>query len=122
MAQSNRTIRFLAFGAFAASIGMLSACGGGGSGSGSAAVVPGGVAGRYLISDAYPLTATQPNHFNVACDGSAAVTSVPAVNPDGTSYLHYSVSSLSAGAHSCVVYAADASNHQSSPASLSFSL
>jgi hypothetical protein len=77
---------------------------------------------RFLVSDPYPLTVTQPDHFDVACDGKAAVTSPPGVNPDGTSFLHYDLSGLLSGAHSCNVSAADASNQQSSTASVSFTL
>jgi Fe-S cluster biogenesis protein NfuA len=77
---------------------------------------------RYLVSNPYPLTVAQPNHFVVSCDGGAPVTSVPAVNPDGTSYLDFNLSGLSAGAHTCSVAAADASNNQSAAVTVSFTL
>jgi uncharacterized repeat protein (TIGR02543 family) len=77
---------------------------------------------HYLISDAYPLADQQPNHFDVACDSGAWVTSPPAVNPDGTSYLHFDVSSLASGSHSCSVTAANASNQQTSAVTASFTL
>lgn len=79
-------------------------------------------AAKYLTSDAYPLGSQQPNHFDVSCDGLAVVTSAPAVNADGTSYLRYNVSGLAAGAHTCSVTAADATNNQSVAASISFTL
>jgi hypothetical protein len=102
-------------------VALMAGCGGGDpamapTGTATAAAV------RFLISDPYPLTAAQPDHFDVACDGHSTVASPPAVNPDGTSFLHYSLSGLMPGAHSCNVAAADASNQQSTAASVSFTL
>jgi hypothetical protein len=76
----------------------------------------------FLVSDPYPLTSQQPNGFLVACDGAAAVNSVPAVNPDGTSYLHFNLSGLVPGAHTCSITATDAANQQSTPVSVSFTI
>jgi hypothetical protein len=87
-----------------------------------AASAPPPTTARYLVSDPYPLTGPQPNHFDVSCDGGASVTSAPAVNPDGTSYLHFDLTGLASGAHTCSVTAADASNHQSAATIMSFTL
>jgi hypothetical protein len=103
---------------------LLAACGGG-SGSGStsgAATGSGGSTTAYLVSDPYPVSAQQPDHFDVSCDNTAVVRSAPAVNPNGTEFLHYSLAGLAAGAHSCTVTAADASGNQSSPVQVSFTL
>jgi uncharacterized repeat protein (TIGR02543 family) len=86
------------------------------------AASPPPVTAHYLESDPYPLTGDQPDHFMVACDGAAAVSSAPAVNTSGARYLYYSLSGLATGAHTCTVAAVDASGVQSAAVSLSFTL
>jgi len=102
-------------------VGLLAGCGGG-AGSPTSQTASAASAARFLVSDPYPIAAEQPNHFDVACDGSAAVTSAPAVNPDGTSFLHYDLSPMLPGSHNCSIAAADASNNQSAPTSVTFTL
>jgi hypothetical protein len=101
-------------------VGLLSGCGGGAGSSTSQTAAAS--AARFLVSDPYPITMEQPNHFDVACDGSAAATSAPAVNPDGTSFLHYDLSALLPGSHNCSIAAADAANNESAASSVSFTL
>ena len=101
--------------------GLMTGCGGG-SASTSPAATATAAAARYLVSDPYPLTSTQPDHFDVACDATAPMVSAPAVNPDGTSYLHYDLSGLVPGSHTCSVAAANASNQQSAADTVSFTL
>lgn len=80
------------------------------------------LAGPYLMSDPYPSKQRQPNHFLVTCDGNAPVSSTPAVSPDGTRYLYFSLARMATGEHTCRVAAADVSNNLTGAVSLSFTL
>lgn len=76
----------------------------------------------HIVSDPYPLGHRQPSRFLVSCDHGTAVDSTPAVKPDGTHYLSFSLAGLAPGAHTCEVSAADASDHRTSAVSISFTL
>ena len=121
------TLRFCALCAIAVS---LAACGGGAmpttgagaSGTSGAPTSPAQASAVYLESDPYPLTGTQPDHFVVGCDSGTAVDSPAATDANGARYLHFALSGFSAGAHTCIVAAADASNSLSSAVNISFNL
>jgi len=83
---------------------------------------PASAAAHFLVSDPYPLTVPQPSYFLVSCDGAASISSIPAVNPDGTSYLHFPVSSLPLGTHICTIAADNGANQQSGNVTVSFAL
>jgi hypothetical protein len=81
----------------------------------------GKVTGHTLVSDPYPATALQPDHFFIACDGLPPVRVPAARTADGRVHLRYDLSEFGPGLHGCSIAAAREGGQRSETIRIRFS-
>jgi hypothetical protein len=77
------------------------------------------MAAPFLVCDPYPATMTV-SYFTVTIDGGTPVQSVPLVNTDGTSQLHFDLTVVPAGSHTVTIKAGNVWGESASSAPFAF--